>query len=1115
MLLDTQADVSIIKRSSLSAQIHCDKQQIIKITGVTKGEIYSLGLIRPEIQIQNCIINQYLHVVPDTFEIPVDGILGKDFIKDNKCILDYGLQMLTIPGLNQILHIPIKQTPVCANNFIRQIKYTDSNVKRIDHLLRILTPNFPLHIASELTILCTEYADIFHLETDKLTTNNFYEQEIQLLDHTPVYIKNYRLPYTQYEEINTQIDKLIENDLIEPSRSNYNSPLLVVPKKSTDGTPKYRMCVDYKVLNKKIVADKYPIPRMDTIFDSLGDAKYFSVLDLTSGFHQIPLHENSRNITSFSCEKGSFRWKVLPFGLNISPNSFVRMMSMAFSGTNPSQSFIYMDDVIVIGKSEKDHLQKLRKTFDTFRKFNLKLNPEKAQFFRPEVTFLGHKCTNMGIRPDKAKDQVIKNYPKPMSKDETRRFVAFANFYRKFIRDFAALSRPLNQITRKNTNFDWNSIHDEAFTTIKNRLLRPPILAYPNFHKQFIVTVDASNYAMGAVLSQVTNGSEMPISFASKTFTKGETNKSTIEKELMAIHWAIKTFRPFLYGTKFLVKTDHRPLVYLFNLKDPSSKLTRLRIDLEEYSFEIQHIKGESNVVADAISRIDFEAIKNKSIKIMTRSMTKDIQARKANDSNQKNDEVVSKPKIYEAINVKEGHNSPILQMSYNKVNNELQIQVIRKNITTIQFKITNKVALPQLVQNALLRLERVASDSKIKQVQLSVSDDIFDSMQINEFKNLANQSLRKLMIVLKRLPAHVADSAHRQQLIERYHNDPLAGGHSGKARTLAKLQNYYTWKHMTRDVATYVKNCDACQRNKPKSKTREPLHLTSIPTKPFDTIVVDTIGPFPRSNSNNQYAITIICNLTKYLVCIPIENKESSTIARNIFEKFILTYGPMRQIITDMGTEYKNQTTAELFKLLKIKHNTSTAHHHETVGVVERSHRTLNEYLRTYLSQPRHDWDEHLLYFTFSYNITPNVSLNLKYSPYELLYGKQPIRWDEILTGNIDPIYNFDNFAKEAKFRLQQSHLWAQDLLKSSKEHNKINYDKHLNQINVKIGDKVLLEQPARHKLDPIYKGPFNIKEIKDLNVTIEDPDSNKEQIVHKNRLIKYIHFIKTADRQ
>lgn len=181
----------------------------------------------------------------------------------------------------------------------------------------------------------------------------------------------------------------------------------------------------------------------------------------------------------------------------------------------------------------------------------------------------------------------------------------------------------------------------------------------------------------------------MPISFASKTFTKSETNKSTIEKELMAIHWAIETFRPFLYGTKFLVKTDHRPLVYLFNLTDPSSKLTRLRIDLEEYSFEIQHIKGECNVVADAISRIDFETIKNQSVKDMTRSMTKNIQTQKTSDTNTHTDEVVSKPNIYEALNIKEGHNSPILQMS--KVNNELQIRIIRKKISP-QFSLKSPI---------------------------------------------------------------------------------------------------------------------------------------------------------------------------------------------------------------------------------------------------------------------------------------------------------------------------------------------------------------------------------------------------------------------------------------
>lgn len=316
--------------------------------------------------------------------------------------------------------------------------------------MRILSKNYPndkkLH--QKLGKLCTKYADIFALETDTMTVNNFYSQEIKIKDHEPVYTRNYRTPHAQKQEIDKQVQKLLENDLIENSSSNYNSPIILVPKKSTGAEKKWRMCIDYRKLNQKIIADRYPLPRIDDILDNLGRAKYFSIIDLFSGFHQVPLNETSRDFTTFSTEKGSFRWKVLPFGLNISPNSFSRMMNIAFSGLPPQKAFLYIDDIIVIGRSEREHIENLEAVFKILRERKLKLNPEKCKFFQEQVTFLGHKCTAEGIFPDETKLKSMKTYPTPHDKDAVKRFVAFANYYRKFIPAFAEIAQPLSDLTR-------------------------------------------------------------------------------------------------------------------------------------------------------------------------------------------------------------------------------------------------------------------------------------------------------------------------------------------------------------------------------------------------------------------------------------------------------------------------------------------------------------------------------------------------------------------------------------------------------------------------------------------------------------------------------------------
>lgn len=221
------------------------------------------------------------------------------------------------------------------------------------------------------------------------------------------------------------------------------------------------MCIDYRGLNRILVTDTYPLPRIDEILDNLGKAKYFSSLDLFSSFNQVPIKPEDRHITAFSTDTGSYQWKVLPFGLNIAPNSFSRMMNIAFSGLPLSTAFIYIDDIIIIGRSEKEHLNNIITVFDTCRKFNLKINPEKCHFFRPEVTYLGHRCTDKGLLPGNIKLATIQSYPVPHDKDSTKRFVAFANFYRRFLKNFDVLAQP-----RKNTPFIWDAKCQDSFEKI-------------------------------------------------------------------------------------------------------------------------------------------------------------------------------------------------------------------------------------------------------------------------------------------------------------------------------------------------------------------------------------------------------------------------------------------------------------------------------------------------------------------------------------------------------------------------------------------------------------------------------------------------------------------------
>lgn len=988
---------------------------------------------------------------------------------------------------------------------VDEIKNLDHRKKKIEDMVSNKLNN--LETKNDIINLCKEFSEIFTLEDDTMTKIDFYTQKLRIADNKPVYVKNYRLPYTQKLEVEKQVTKLLKNDLIEPSQSSYNSPIVLVPKKSYNGEKKYRMCIDYRNINKKLIADKYPLPRIDEILDGLGRAKYFSVLDLYNGFHQVPLHEDSRDVTSFSSEKGSFRWKVLPFGLNVSPNSFSRMMSLAFSGIGPDKLFLYMDDIIVIGCSESHHLKNLKLVFDVCRKMNLKLNPQKCEFAKTSVTFLGHKCTDKGILPDDSKTEVVKNYPIPFDKDSTRRFVAFANYYRRFISNFAEKSAPLNKLTRKNVKFEWTEECKNSFQYIINKILKPPILAYPDFSQKFIITVDASKLGCGAILSQNHTGDDLPICFASKAFTKGEQNKATIEQELIAMHWAIKYFRPYIYGMKFLVRSDHRPLTYLFALKDPNSRLTRIRLDLSEFDFVVEHIKGKLNVGADALSRIyikdliNIQQSDNNTILVTTRSMTKRLVTTQVNEINESQNDL--KIKVQEADNGKIYKKTPKLITSYNLERNEITFKVYTYNhkvIINYNMKFVND---KNFLENCLSRLDLETRKINVENIRLQKDDNLFKIIACYEFIKRGNEILKYVNIIIIKPPIIVKLSEEKKRIIEMYHDNPIFGGHSGQKRLYSKIRANYKWKNMSRDVAEHVKNCEKCKLNKSKTKILEPMKITDTPWRAFDSVSVDTIGPFRKTDNDNVYAVTIICNLSKFLITVAIPNKEAKTVARAIFEHLILKFGLVNSILTDMGTEYLNSTINELVKMLKIDHKNSTPYHHQTLGIVERNHRVLNEYLRSYIRDDLSDWDEYLKYFTYCYNITPNTSFDCNFSPFELVFGKVPKTVDEFLQNRVDPIYNVEDYVKQVKYRLQSASKIAHNFLIASKEHNKKYYDKNKNLSNFKINDKVFLKEVNKNKLESVYTGPYIIKNINDLNVTIVS-ENNKSKIVHKNNIIK-----------
>lgn len=480
-----------------------------------------------------------------------------------------------------------------------------SCLNRTNDVLELLRVS---HLNSEeceaLYDVCSKYSDIFHLPNDVLTSTDTIQHEIRTSSEQPINVKSYRFPEIHKQEVNSQIQKMLDQRIIQPSLSPWSSPIWIVPKKiDASGQKKWRIVIDYRKLNDITIGETYPIPNIVEILDQLGDSRYFSTLDLASGFHQIKMATKDACKTAFSVPQGHYEFTRMPFGLKNAPSTFQRLMNNVLTGLQGERCFVYLDDIVIYSRDLPSHIQNLTKVFQKLRSFNLKLQPDKCEFLRKEVGYLGHVITENGLKPDPNKIKSVQEFPIPKCPKDIKSFLGLISYYRRFIPEFSKLSKPLTSLLKKDTSFIWTNEQQLAFEMLKDKLVSAPVLIYPDFTKPFNLTCDASNYAISAILSQGPIGKDHPIAFASRTLNKCETNYSTTEKELLSIVWGCKTFRPYLFGRKFVIVTDHRPLKWLFNHTDPSSKLQRWRLQLQEFEYEIIYRKGKLNSAADALSR--------------------------------------------------------------------------------------------------------------------------------------------------------------------------------------------------------------------------------------------------------------------------------------------------------------------------------------------------------------------------------------------------------------------------------------------------------------------------------------------------------------------------------
>ena len=469
----------------------------------------------------------------------------------------------------------------------------------------------------QINELLANHADIFSTGEDDIGFCDKIKHRIDLIDETPFKQKTRRIPPAMISEVRQHIDQLLSTGIIRKSKSPWSSNVVLVRKRNG----KLRMCVDYRMFNNRSVKDAYALPKIEEIFDVLQGSKYFSTIDMKSGYRQVEVEESHKERTAFSVANlGFYEYVKMPFGLSNSPATYQRLMEECLGELNMTICVVYLDDLIIFSDTFEEHLYRLDLVFTRLKECNLKLSPEKCFFIQDKVPFLGHIVSKDGIETDPAKIDRIKNWPTPTNYDELRSFLAFCGYYRRFIKDFSKITLPLAEMqpptvskTKKPTNpWLWTENEQHIFENLKEILTKPPILAYPDFTKPFELHTDASGKSLGAVLYQSEGKLKRVIAYASRALTNSEKNYSAYKLEFLALKWAVtEKFSDYLTMKHFTVLTDNNPLTYVLKTAKLDATGQRWASALGEYDFDIQYRAGMNNADADAMSRYPHDKLDN------------------------------------------------------------------------------------------------------------------------------------------------------------------------------------------------------------------------------------------------------------------------------------------------------------------------------------------------------------------------------------------------------------------------------------------------------------------------------------------------------------------------
>jgi transposase InsO family protein len=879
--------------------------------------------------------------------------------------------------------------------------------------------------------------------------------QIKLKDPNPVNVPFRRIAPHIVQDVKEQLEGLLRKGIIRKSASPYASA--VVPVKKKDGT--IRICIDYRQLNSKSVRDLFPLPRIQEVLECLGGASMFSSMDLAHGYFQVSMHPDSIPLTAFRVPWGLYEFVRMPQGLANSPATFQRVMEQVFGEVNMTELVIYLDDVLVFSPDFDSHLDRLDRVFERLVSAGLKLNGRKCRLFQESVLYLGHIVSKEGIAVDPSKIIRVVEWPTPADAGQLSSFLGLASYYRKFIPNFAAIAAPLhaksairNTTGKPEAKWVWDAKAEEAFQLLKSTLTVAPVMAFPDFSKEFVLEVDASLSGLGACLGQEDSAGRLhPIAYASRCLRGAERSYpdySSFKLELLALKWAVTDkFREYLLGQRCIVWTDNNPLVYLTTAKLGATE-TRWASQLAMFNLEIRYRTGKTNRCADALSRFPSQNSDSNVQVAVEQALGWSVIPSEMHSLHQKAEAGVSEKSIpvreLDAGAMDMAGPGALPSCSREQFSNMQKQDEILGQIWKLwneKWVPSQSDAFPPSVGSWLKAWHAIVEHGGV--LYRKVDDSALGSIA--------------QVLVPKKLQTTLIEAAHDKW------------GHQGANRTYSLLRSRAYWPGMQTSVKQHVKSCFHCTKSKlPTMKVRTPLrHLMAF--QPMELVAVDFVK-LDKGKHGFEDVLAITDAFTKWSQAVPCRDQKAATTAQALIHNWIALYGVPLRLHSDRGRNFEGELLRELCKMYGITKTRTTCYHPQGNAQTERFNKTLCNLIKSVEKCRRREWPDMIRSLVFMYNSTPHSVTGI--APYVLLFGRQPTVPLDHLIGNVYNNWD-DNFVQEQAELLQRAWRVARRRMEGAHQANKARYDRKANATPLPIGAHVLRRKMAfqdRHKLEDSF---------------------------------------------